>query len=86
MERIHDGFELAEVDLSLRGPGDFFGTRQSGLPSLRIASYSDRDLLQVAREEAIRILATDPDLLQPEHRAIARIVRGLLERVRDEVT
>ena len=86
MERIHDGFELAEVDLSLRGPGDFFGTRQSGLPNLRVAGYSDRDLLQLAREEASRLLEGDPDLQQPEHQPIARTVSGLLDRVRDEVT
>ena len=43
LERIHDGFKLAEADLELRGPGDFFGTRQSGLPNLRMARLSDRN-------------------------------------------
>ena len=67
LERTHDGFELAEIDLELRGPGDFFGTRQSGLPALRMARFSDRGLLEAARELASRIAAEDPELLAPQH-------------------
>ena len=52
----NDGFEIAEADLRLRGPGDFFGTRQSGLPTLRAAQLSDRDLLTSARAEAQRLV------------------------------
>ena len=59
-----DGFEIAEADLRLRGPGDFFGTRQSGLPTLRMARLSDRDLVAGAREESRRLLANDPELLR----------------------
>ena len=62
LERTRDGFELAEIDLNLRGPGDFFGTRQSGLPNLRMAQLSDRDLLDQARQEALRIMEEDPEL------------------------
>ena len=62
LERTRDGFELAEIDLNLRGPGDFFGTRQSGLPNLKMAQLSDRDLLDVARREATRIMEEDPEL------------------------
>ena len=62
LERIHDGFQLAEVDLELRGPGDFFGTRQSGLPELRMAHLTDRPLLDLAREEASRLMKEDPEL------------------------
>ena len=62
MEKITDGFELAEVDLQLRGPGDYFGTRQSGLPNLRMARLTDADLLTLAREEASALLESDPEL------------------------
>ena len=62
LERTHDGFELAEIDLELRGPGDFFGTRQSGLPNLRMARFSDRGLLESARELAARVASEDPEL------------------------
>ncbi len=58
MVRTQDGFELAELDLELRGPGEFFGTRQSGLPDFRVASLvRDRSLLEQAKEEARRFVA-----------------------------
>ncbi|PZC50979.1 MAG: ATP-dependent DNA helicase RecG [Chloroflexi bacterium] len=62
MEKITDGFELAEVDLQLRGAGDYFGTRQSGLPNLRMARLADTNLLSLAREEANILLESDPEL------------------------
>ena len=62
VERSSDGFELAEEDLRLRGPGDYLGTRQSGLPSLKVARISDQDILAAARAEAVRILDVDPEL------------------------
>ena len=70
MERIEDGFQLAEEDLRLRGPGEYFGTRQSGLPDLRMARLTDSDLLALAREEAQALLGRDPDLDAPEHVAL----------------
>ena len=72
IERIQDGFELAEEDLRLRGPGEFFGTRQSGLPDLRMAKLSDVPLLELARSEAIRLFQIDPGLDKPEHRPLAK--------------
>ena len=57
-----DGFKLSEEDLILRGPGDYLGTRQSGCDELKIATVHDRDLLQIARKEAISILDQDPNL------------------------
>jgi ATP-dependent DNA helicase RecG len=58
MERTQDGFEIAEKDLEIRGPGEFFGTRQAGLPEFKVADLlQDEDLLQSAREEAIRLVA-----------------------------
>jgi ATP-dependent DNA helicase RecG len=72
LEKIQDGFTLAEEDLRLRGPGEFFGTRQSGLPDLRMAKLSDVALLELARSEAIRLFEKDPTLEKPEHRLLAR--------------
>ena len=86
MERIHDGFQLAEVDLDLRGPGDFFGTRQSGLPSLRAARLSDQDLLATTRELATELLRDDPGLQDPSHALLAREVSRFMDRVGDEVS
>lgn len=71
MEREIDGFAVAEEDMRFRGPGDFFGTRQSGLPDLRMARLSDQDLLALAREEASVLLKDDPYLLQPSHQVLA---------------
>ena len=71
LEHISDGFRLAEEDLKLRGPGDYLGTRQSGLPSLRVAEITDYDSLSLARREAIHLLGIDPLLEREEHRALA---------------
>ena len=64
IERIQDGFELAESDLNLRGPGDYLGTgtRQSGLPPLKIAKITDHEVVTIARQEATHLLEIDPDL------------------------
>ena len=72
IEKIQDGFQLAEEDLRLRGPGEFFGTRQSGLPDLHMAKLSDVALLELARSEAIRLFQTDPSLAKPEHHLLAK--------------
>ena len=72
IENTQDGFRLAEEDLRLRGPGEFFGTRQSGLPDLRMAKLSDVALLETARNEAIELFQTDPELKQTEHHLLAR--------------
>lgn len=67
MEKIHDGFALAEKDLELRGPGEFFGTHQSGLPNLRLARLSDLQSLEIARREAMTVFQSDRYLTKPEH-------------------
>jgi len=71
IEKIQDGFQLAEEDLKLRGPGEFFGTRQSGLPDLRMARLSDIKLLELARTEAIGLFEQDPGLKKAEHRLLS---------------
>lgn len=80
MEQTQDGFLLAEIDLRLRGPGEFFGTRQSGLPDLKLARLSDTRLLELARGEAEKLLAADPDLIRPEHRLLAHRVADFWAR------
>ena len=71
LENSSDGFALAQTDLEMRGPGDFFGTRQSGLPPLHAAQLSDLRTLEDARAAAQRMFEVDPELLRPEHRALA---------------
>jgi ATP-dependent DNA helicase RecG len=63
MVRTNDGFEIAEVDMELRGPGDVAGTQQSGVVNMRIADIiKDQKILAVAREKALEIMDEDPDL------------------------
>jgi ATP-dependent DNA helicase RecG len=71
LEATSDGFVLAEKDLELRGPGEFFGTRQSGIPDLRMAQVSDVHLLEQARKEAQILYEMDPLLELPEHSLLA---------------
>jgi ATP-dependent DNA helicase RecG len=75
IEETHDGFVLAEEDLRLRGPGEFFGTRQSGLPDLRVATSADVRVLEEVRQAAKDLIAQDPGLRHPEHRLLAQKVR-----------
>ena len=68
MEKTNDGFAIAEEDLAIRGPGDFLGTRQSGLPDFRIASIiRDARILNDAKEDAFQLAERDPFLEKPEH-------------------
>ena len=70
LEQTNDGFELAEKDLEIRGPGQFFGRRQSGLPELKLASLLDMEMVARAREEAEKIYQADPELEQDEHKLL----------------
>ncbi|MPZ98224.1 MAG: ATP-dependent DNA helicase RecG [Dehalococcoidia bacterium] len=81
MERTTDGFALAQADLELRGPGDLFGTQQSGLPSLRIANLLDAQLIDATRREAERLLEDDPRLAKPEHQALRYAIAERLSEV-----
>jgi ATP-dependent DNA helicase RecG len=84
MVRTTDGFVIAEVDLELRGPGDFFGTRQSGVPEFRVANIvTDGALLASARQDAFALVANDPQLRREEHRALADHLRS---RFAEEMT
>lgn len=72
IENVRDGFKLAEEDLKLRGPGEFYGTRQSGMPDLRMAKISDVGLLEVARSEAILLFEKDKNLESPDHKLLVK--------------
>jgi ATP-dependent DNA helicase RecG len=74
MTRTNDGFEIAEVDLKLRGPGDIMGKQQSGILNLKIADLvKDRDILELARHHALKILKSDAPLEQPEHATLRKV-------------
>lgn len=74
MCRTNDGFEIAEVDLKLRGPGDIMGTQQSGVLNLQIADLvKDKEILQLARYEAINLLKSDASLSKPEHQKLKEV-------------
>ncbi|MFN5910767.1 MAG: ATP-dependent DNA helicase RecG [Bacteroidota bacterium] len=80
MVRTNDGFEIAEVDLQLRGPGDLMGTQQSGILNLRIADLSkDQQLVSEAREEAKRTLTKDPGLQHNEHSMLREFMKDVLK-------
>jgi ATP-dependent DNA helicase RecG len=80
-----DGFLLAEKDLELRGPGDFIGTRQSGLPEMQwLEGVFDTRLLDRARRAAERLLAEDPDLTRAEHLRLAERFERFWERAAPE--
>lgn len=74
MEETSDGFRIAEVDLKLRGPGDFLGTKQSGLPDFKNADIvEDQFILAQAKNAAKRLLESDPELTEPAHQALNRV-------------
>ncbi len=80
MVRTNDGFEIAEVDLQLRGPGDLMGTQQSGALDLRIADLSrDGQIVIMARDEARALLTLDPALERPQHLTLKEILREILK-------
>ena len=78
-----DGLALADHDLRLRGPGDFFGVRQSGLPELKVARLDDAPMIEAARSAAIGILERDPELSAPEHASLRGHLEEFLARASD---
>ena len=84
VERTRDGFELAEADMQLRGAGELFGTRQSGVPTLRVASLLDARLIDVTRREAERLLDADPELTDREHVELRLLALRIADGVVDE--
>ncbi|HNB10787.1 MAG TPA: helicase-related protein, partial [bacterium] len=83
MEETTDGFKIAEEDLRLRGPGEFFGTKQSGMPELRLANIvEDRELMALAKEAAFTIVNLDPQLRSATHKTVRK---KFLEAYRDRM-
>jgi ATP-dependent DNA helicase RecG len=81
--RTSDGFEIARQDLELRGPGDFFGTRQHGIPELRIANlYRDTGVLEKVGRALDRIWAEDPELSSEENR---NLIPAFMQRFGSEI-
>ena len=77
MVRSNNGFEIAEEDLNIRGPGEFFGTRQSGIPKFKIANIlSDATLLETAKTEAMELIKQDPKLEKAEHRLLNEMLNA----------
>ncbi len=80
MESTNDGFRISEEDLKLRGPGDFFGSRQHGLPEMHIADFcTDLRMLKDAQEAAARLLEADPDLKKAENACLKNRIEELFE-------
>ena len=81
LSKTNDGFKISEEDLKMRGPGDFFGNRQHGLPKMKIADMSaDFDVLRKAQQTACKILENDPTLGHPQYRALKEQVSILFEK------
>lgn len=81
MTKTNDGFKISEEDLRLRGPGDFFGSRQHGLPAMHVADLcSDMNVLQTAQTAAQELLADDPELKKPEHEPIKHAVERMFSQ------
>jgi ATP-dependent DNA helicase RecG len=81
MEQINDGFKLAKIDLKMRGPGQIYGTRQHGIPELKIASLSDLKLIETTRQEAKTLIEKNPNLANYPHlkARLGRMSSGLVE-------
>ena len=74
-----DGFKIADEDLRQRGPGDFFGERQHGLPKLNIADFSDMDGVALSQQIAEEILTDSPDLSDEKYRGLRGAIRRLFD-------
>jgi ATP-dependent DNA helicase RecG len=86
IEGTLDGFEIAEADMDIRGPGELFGTRQHGLPEIRFGNIArDLDIMEAARKEAFAMIEKDPDLREEHHgllkSALSERFKGKLELI-----
>jgi len=81
ISKTSDGFKIAEEDLKLRGPGDFFGTHQHGLPAFKLADLTrDMQLLQTAQQMSKSIIESDPQLKRADHRIMRELTQRLMQR------
>jgi ATP-dependent DNA helicase RecG len=86
IESTQDGFKLADEDLAMRGPGEFFGTRQSGLPDLKLARLGDVRVLEEARALALEICQEDPTLEQPQNRLLSARVEEFWQKGKGDLS
>lgn len=87
MEETNNGFEIAEADLRLRGPGDLLGTAQSGLPPLKLGDlFRDADLMKLARNHAFLVFERDPQLEQPEHAGCRKLLANARGAILSDVS
>ncbi|MBQ1334635.1 MAG: ATP-dependent DNA helicase RecG, partial [Clostridia bacterium] len=77
LTKTNDGFEIAEADLKLRGPGDFLGSRQHGLPYLRLAELTDMDMIELSRKRANALLTDDASLSKPQNAPILKKIEEM---------
>lgn len=83
MEKTNDGFVISEKDLELRGPGEFFGTMQHGIPDLKIANlYKDMDILKLAQEAAMEVIRGDRHLMRKENKPLREM---LIHKFKDKL-
>ncbi|NPV11784.1 MAG: ATP-dependent DNA helicase RecG [Ignavibacteria bacterium] len=76
MKKYSDGFKIAEIDFKLRGPGDIFGTKQSGIPEFKFVDiFSDQELIERVRDFTFSLIEEDPDLAKPEHLIIKEVIK-----------
>lgn len=86
LERSSNGFEISEKDLEIRGPGEFFGTRQHGIPELKVANLiSDIEILKVVQREANRIIKIDPELVLDEHIKLRLNVQNMFKKIDEKL-
>ena len=86
LQESTDGFIISEKDLEIRGPGEFFGTRQHGLPELKIANlFTDIKILKVVQKEALEIMKTDPYLEKKEHQNLKKQISNMFKDLGDDL-
>ena len=87
MEQINDGFKIAEADLDIRGPGELFGANQHGELDLKLIDLEkDRELLEIAREEAHNIIEQDPEFLKPENAKLGEFFKERFSKDLEMIT
>lgn len=86
MQKTNDGFKISEKDLELRGPGEFFGTKQHGLPDLKIANlFTDINILKIAQKEAAEILNSDPYLEDAKYKLLKEKIKDMFKGKTDDI-
>lgn len=87
LQKSNDGFEISEKDLELRGPGEFFGTKQHGIPELKIANLiNDMSILKVVQKEAREILKVDPELRLDKHKKLREKIEKMFKTQIEDLT